>query len=145
MYCDTNSVMSRKNNIFWDCDVWHNRRHRDLKIRVLTSSPPKTNLGLRPWHDPIVAFVEGSVVLGSRGVKGREDVAILRHYVTQLDPHDVFAHFNVVHHLLAPWANHLPRCNLFQLFAGHHSMQEYARRVLSQNMFGMMRWQSSKA
>ena len=22
---------------FWDCDVWHNRRHLDLKIRVLTS------------------------------------------------------------------------------------------------------------
>ena len=23
---------------FWDCDVWHNRRHLDLKIRVLTES-----------------------------------------------------------------------------------------------------------
>src|SRR3954468_11711426 len=39
--------------------------------------PPKTNLGLRPWHDPIVAFVEGSVFIGSRRVQGREDVAVL--------------------------------------------------------------------
>ena len=101
--------------------------------------PPKTNLGLRPWHDPIGAFVEGSVVLGSRRVKGREDVAVLRHYVSQTDPHDVFAHFNVVHNLRALWANHLARHNLFQLAAGHHAMQHYARRVLSQNMFGMMR------
>lgn len=101
--------------------------------------PPKTNLGLRPWHDPIGAFVEGSVVLGSRRVKGREDVAVLRHYVSQTDPHDVFAHFNVVHNLRALWANHLARRNLLQLAAGHHAMQHYARRVLSQNMFGMMR------